>query len=56
MYPQLSLYIDGQMLRGEGRREQGGWDCDNREVSGQRSQVRRAGRDVGMAAVGSVGV
>ena len=22
MYPQLSLYIDGQMLRGEGRREQ----------------------------------
>ncbi|MBT9571625.1 MULTISPECIES: NAD-dependent succinate-semialdehyde dehydrogenase [Comamonadaceae] len=50
MYPQLSLYIDGQMLRGEGRREQDVLNPANNQVIGQLPHATQADLDMALAA------
>lgn len=49
MYPELSLYIDGQLLRGEGRREQNVLNPATNQVIGQLPHATQADLDLALA-------
>ena len=50
MYPQLSLYIDGRFLSGEGRKEQDVFNPASGEVIGKLPHATRADLDAALAA------
>ncbi len=50
MYPQLSLYIDGRFLHGEGRKEQDVFNPATGEVIGKLPHATRADLDAALAA------
>ena len=52
MYPQLSLYIDGRFLHGEGRKEQDVFNPASGEVIGKLPHATRADLDAALAAAG----